>query len=128
MCHHGILAHGLGVQAIRANAPAGTQVGLAENATVCVPVIETEEHIKAALKATRVLNAQFLTAIMEGKYIEEYLKHQGADAPKVQPDDFKAIGSKLWKNKEQRHQRRLQQLMFLQQSGEMMILMNGKKC
>ena len=35
--HHGILAHGLAVQAIRANTPSGTQVGLAENATVYVP-------------------------------------------------------------------------------------------
>ena len=34
-----VLAHGLGVQAIRANAPAA-QVGLAENPTVFVPVIE----------------------------------------------------------------------------------------
>ena len=46
--HHGILAHGLGVQAIRANAPSGTQVGLAENAIVFVPVMETPEHIEAA--------------------------------------------------------------------------------
>jgi beta-glucosidase len=92
--HHGILAHGLGVQAIRANAP-GAQVGLAENATVFVPVMETEEHIKAAQKATRVLNAPFLTAIMEGRYIEEYLRHEGANAPKWEPEDFKAIGSKL---------------------------------
>src|SRR5271169_509345 len=36
--HHGILAHGLAVQAIRANTPAGTEVGLAENAVVFVPV------------------------------------------------------------------------------------------
>src|SRR6266852_2153090 len=35
--HHGILAHGLAVQAIRANAKSGTQIGLAENATVYVP-------------------------------------------------------------------------------------------
>jgi beta-glucosidase len=93
--HHGILAHGFGVQAIRANAPAGTQVGLAENANVFVPVVETPEHIAAAQKATRILNAPFLTAIMEGKYIDEYLKSEGADAPKWEPDDFKAIGSKL---------------------------------
>src|ERR1700733_14813620 len=32
--HHAILAHGLGVQAIRASAQGGTQVGLAENANV----------------------------------------------------------------------------------------------
>jgi beta-glucosidase len=93
--HHAILAHGLAVQAIRANTPKGTQVGLAENAVVFVPVIETEEHIAAARKATRLGNAQFLTAIMEGKYPQEYLEHEGANAPKVEPGDMEAIGSKL---------------------------------
>jgi len=93
--HHGILAHGLGVQAIRANTPSGTQVGLAENATVFVPVIETPEHIEAARKATRLGNAQFLTALMEGQYPDQYLQHEGANAPKVEPGDMKAIGSPL---------------------------------
>ena len=48
--HHGILAHGLGVQAIRANAPSGTQVGLAENAVVFVPVIETTSTLRPRAK------------------------------------------------------------------------------
>jgi beta-glucosidase len=91
--HHAILAHGLGVQAIRANAPSGTQVGLAENAVVVVPVIETTENIVAARKATHAVNAQFLTTVMEGKYPEEYLEHEGANAPKVEEGDLKAIGS-----------------------------------
>ena len=93
--HHGILAHGLGVQALRANTPSGTLVGLAENATVFVPVIETEEHVKAAQRATRIGNAPFLTALMEGKYPEEYLAHEGANAPKIEPGDMEAIGSPL---------------------------------
>ena len=93
--HNGILAHGLGVQALRANTPSGTEVGLAENAIVFVPVIETEEHIKAAQKATRLGNAPFLTTILEGKYPAEYLAHEGADAPKVEEGDLKAIGSPL---------------------------------
>lgn len=95
--HHGILAHGLAVQAIRANFPqgSGTQVGLAENATVYVPIMETPEHIQAAQKATRVGNAPFLTAVMEGKYIDEYLQQEGANAPKVEEADFKAISSPL---------------------------------
>ncbi len=93
--HHGVLAHGLGVQAIRAHAKPGTQVGIADNTTFYVPVIETPEHIAAAKKATRVENAMFLTAIMEGRYIDEYLHSQGAAAPKVQAGDFKAIGSPL---------------------------------
>jgi len=93
--HHGILAHGLAVQAIRANSPRGTQVGLAENANVYVPVIETPEHIDAARRATRMGNAPFLTALMEGAYMNEYLEQEGANAPHFAPGDFNAIGSPL---------------------------------
>jgi len=93
--HHGILAHGLGVQALRANTPAGSQIGLAENAKVYVPVIETPEHIAATQKATRLENAPFLTTVLEGQYPAEYLAAEGAAAPKVQPGDMEAIGSKI---------------------------------
>lgn len=93
--HHGVLAHGLAVQAIRARARTGTQVGLAENVSVYVPVIETPEHIAAAQAATRDRNAPFLTAVMEGKYTDAYLAREGADAPKVEAGDMEAIGSPL---------------------------------
>ena len=93
--HHGILAHGLGVQAIRANATAPVQVGLAENASVYVPIIEIPEHIEAARRATREENAPFLTTLMEGKYPESYLEREGPNAPRVEPGDMDAIGSKL---------------------------------
>ena len=80
--HHGVLAHGLGVQSIRAHARPGTQIGLADNTTFHVPVIETPEHIEAAKKATREENAMFLTAIMEGRYIANILlAEEGAAAP-----------------------------------------------
>jgi beta-glucosidase len=93
--HHAILAHGLGVQAIRANSPSGTEVGLAENTPVFVPVIESPEHIEAAHKATRDGAAPFLAPIMEGKYSAGYLESEGANAPKVESGDMEAIGSKL---------------------------------
>jgi beta-glucosidase len=93
--HHGCLAHGLGVQAIRAAAKPGTLVGIAENAVVCVPVVETPAEIAAAQKATRQLNAPFLTAIMEGKYTDAYLTHEGAAAPKFSDAEMKAISSPL---------------------------------
>ena len=57
--------------------------------------METEEHIKAAQRATRIGNAPYLTTLMEGKYPKEYLEHEGANAPKVEPGDMEAIGSKL---------------------------------
>lgn len=93
--HHGVLAHGLGVQAIRAHAKAGTRVGISDNTSFHIPVIETPEHIAAAKKATLEKNAMFLTAIMEGRYIDEYLTEQGANAPKVQAGDMAAIASPL---------------------------------
>lgn len=91
--HHAVLAHGLGVQAIRAHAKAGIKVGLAENAEACSPVIETAEHIAAARKAMREENAGYLTVVMEGKYTDAYLAHHGANAPKFTAADMKAIGS-----------------------------------
>jgi beta-glucosidase len=93
--HHGILAHGLGVEAIRASATNPVQVGLAENAVVFVPVIEDDANIEAARRATRLRNAPFLTTLMEGKYPDEYLAYEGANAPKFEPGDMKAIGSPL---------------------------------
>src|SRR5258706_3358611 len=51
--HHAILSHGLGVQAIRANAKSGTQIGLAENANAYGPTNESHDHIQAAPKPTR---------------------------------------------------------------------------
>jgi beta-glucosidase len=93
--HHAILAHGLAVQAIRANAPGGTQVGLAENARVFVPVIEAPEHVEAARRAFREENAAFLTAVMEGRYTDAYLASAGADAPRVREGDMAVIGSPL---------------------------------
>lgn len=93
--HHALLAHGLAVQSIRANAHPGTQVGLAENPSVFVPVIETPAHIEAALRATRQENAKFLTAVMEGAYTDSYLAQEGSAAPRIEPGDMKVIGSPL---------------------------------
>ena len=93
--HHAVLGHGLAVQAIRAKAKKDTRVGLAENMTICVPVIESEEHIKAATEATRQVNAQYMTVIQEGKYTDLYLETTAKDAPKFTDADLKAISSPL---------------------------------
>jgi beta-glucosidase len=93
--HHGVLGHGLAVQAIRATAKPGTRVGLAENMTICVPVIETAPHIEAATRATRELNAPYMTVIQEGKYTDAYLAAAGTNAPKFSPEDLKIISSPL---------------------------------
>jgi beta-glucosidase len=93
--HHAVLGHGLAVQAIRAKGKKGTKVGLAENMNICVPVIETTQHIEAARRAARELNAPYMTVIQEGKYTEAYLASAGANAPKFTPEDLKIISSPL---------------------------------
>jgi len=93
--HHAVLGHGLAVQSIRSRAKAGTRVGLAENMTICVPVIDTTQHIEAAARATRELNAQYMTVIQEGKYTDAYLASSGTDAPKFTSEDLKIISSPL---------------------------------
>jgi beta-glucosidase len=93
--HHAVLGHGIALAAIRAAARRPVQVGLAENSTVCVPVIETEPHIAAARRAMRQLNAPFLTAILEGKYTDEYLTAAGANAPEFTPEDMRTIGGRV---------------------------------
>ena len=93
--HHTVLAHGLAIQAIRANGNAGTKAGVAENIKVAVPVIETPENIKAAEIATREINAGYLTVIMEGKYTDAFLKKAGADAPTFTAEELKIISSPL---------------------------------
>jgi beta-glucosidase len=91
--HNAVLAHGLSVQAIHASGRAGTQCGPAEVLIGAVPLIETDEHIKAAMTATRELNAPFLTVMLEGQYTEAYLREAGADAPKFTPEDLKIIST-----------------------------------
>ena len=93
--HNALLAHGMAVQALRANAKKKVKVGLAENAVICVPVIERENDVNAAKKAFRLLNGHFLTVIMEGAYPESYLKTEGKNAPSFSEEDMKIISAPL---------------------------------
>jgi beta-glucosidase len=93
--HNALLGHGLAVQAVRANTPAGTRVGIADNAVSTCPVIETPENIAAARTAYREENARVLTVILEGRYTELFLKGLGADAPKFTAEEMKVISSPL---------------------------------
>lgn len=95
LTHYVVLAHGLAVQAIRAKAPSGTLIGLADNVAAATPVIETPEHIAAASKAMREENAMYLTVLQEGRYTDQYLQGLGADAPKFTEAELKIISSPL---------------------------------
>jgi beta-glucosidase len=91
--HNTVLAHGLSVQAIRANGKPGTKCGPADNMSALVPAIETPENIKAAEIATREANAGYLTVILEGKYTDAYLTAAGKNAPRFTEEDLEIISS-----------------------------------
>lgn len=92
--HHLLLAHGTALQAVHAADPAA-KAGPAENSSFMVPVIDTPEHAAAAKKAFREENAHFLTAVMEGKYLDCYLEKEGSDAPDFTDEDMKIIGTPM---------------------------------
>lgn len=95
LTHHALLGHGLSVQSMRASTRAGTSIGIAENATACVPITETAADTAAAKIAMREQNAAYLTAVCEGGYTRQYLKRLGPDAPDFTPEQMRIIASPL---------------------------------
>ena len=92
--HNALLAHGLGVQAIRARSKRRVQIGVAENPSCPVPVIETPENIAAARSAMRQINGAYLVPILEGRYPEDR-QAPAAHPPKIEAGDMAVIGSPL---------------------------------
>ena len=92
--HNLLVAHGTGLQVLRSTAPSA-KVTIAENPFFMLPVADKPEHIEAAKKAFREVNAQFLTAIMEGKYLDCYLAKEKADAPQFTDEEMKLIGQPM---------------------------------
>ncbi len=93
--HHVVLAHGMAVQSIRAHVPATVKVGIADNVIPTTPVIESPDHVAAARKAIREVNASFLTVVQEGRYTDLYLKRLGPAVPHFTPEEMKIIASPM---------------------------------
>jgi beta-glucosidase len=93
--HHAVRGHGLAVQAIRAQVTPGTRIDFAEAFSPPVPLIAPPEHIAAAEKAMRELNASFVTVMLEGRYTDAYLAGAGKDATRFIAEDLAIINSPL---------------------------------
>lgn len=87
--HHALLAHGLGVSAIRAGCP-GARIGLDMDSVTPVPVIEDAAHIAACGAAYERLNGYLMGPLFEGKYPP----HLTA-LPDVQSGDMKIISQPI---------------------------------
>lgn len=89
--HHALLAHGHGVRAVREHGRRDAQVGLSDDATIPVPVLETPEHIAAAERAFVELNYRSIDPIHRGGYGTTYRRLAGPNGAKVGRGDFDLI-------------------------------------
>ncbi len=98
MAHHVMLAHGLGVQAIRAASP-NMQVGYAPTCSSTIPATDSPEDIEAARRAYFHVDpaAPFWSVswwsdpVMRGEYPAEAAEAMRADMPVIKPDDLKTM-------------------------------------
>lgn len=92
--HHALLAHGLGVQNLRASAKRPIRVGVAEAIHAPVPIIATPANVEAAKKCLREDNL-FLHAMMEGAYPQQTFKRAAKLGVEFPAGDLQIIGEKL---------------------------------
>jgi beta-glucosidase len=100
--HHALLAHGRGVQAIRAAAPSPVAIGMAPVGVIAMPAAETAADIEAARRATFSVvrrdcfsTSWWLDPVFRGAYPKEGLSLFGDAAPRVAPADMKTIAQPL---------------------------------
>jgi beta-glucosidase len=92
--HHINLAHGLGVEAIRAEAPK-VPVGLVLNAASIIAGSDSEADTAAAERAHQFHNGAFFDPVFNGSYPEQFLQSLGDRMPVVEDGDLKLINQKL---------------------------------
>jgi beta-glucosidase len=98
--HHTLLAHGLGVQAIRARAKKKPNVGWAPVGWFCYPVSDKPEDIEASRQATMQVKDGWNTCwyadpVILGRYPEDGLKTFGDAVPKFPASDLETMRQPL---------------------------------
>jgi len=88
--HHILLAHGLGMQVLRQNAPHALS-GIVLNFTPCYPASNSNEDIAATRLADEYINQWYLQPVMEGTYPSVINKLDDADKPPIEPGDMETI-------------------------------------
>ena len=92
--HYMNLAHGLGVEAIRSEAP-NVPVGLVLNASSIIPGSDSPADLAAAERAHQFHNGVFFDPVFKGEYPKEFVEALGDRMPVVEDGDLKIINQKL---------------------------------
>jgi len=88
------LAHGLGVQAIRAAAKLPPQVGIVNNLSPITPASDTPDDVAAARRADGHTNRWWLDPIHGRGYPDDMVRAYGVDLP-IQDGDLELIAAPL---------------------------------
>ncbi|MDJ0952578.1 MAG: GH1 family beta-glucosidase [Acidimicrobiia bacterium] len=92
--HHTLLAHGLGMEALRRSAPAA-QIGLVTNVECVVPRSAHPADIEAAELAHQLRNTWYVDPVLKGEYPERASEHYQWDAQPVRPGDMEIISAPM---------------------------------
>jgi len=91
--HHLLLAHGLAMQAMRAQTH--TQLGIVLNHTPPYPAEPTEADRRAARLNDGLTTRWYMDPIFLGQYPADVLEHLGTDAPRIAAGDLETIRQPL---------------------------------
>jgi beta-glucosidase len=93
--HHALLAHGKGVDAIRANSRVEPRAGIALNLNHVEPGGDREADLEAAQRYDGYLNRWFLDPLFRGEYPADMLEFWGERVPEMEPDDLAGLPQRL---------------------------------
>jgi beta-glucosidase len=92
--HHLLLAHGRGIEVLRAHAPAA-ELGITLNLVHVYPASDDPADLDAARHVDGFNNRWFLDPIFRGSYPSDMLEHFGANAPEIRDGDLEQIAQQI---------------------------------
>lgn len=92
--HHILLAHGLGMKALRKNSPDSLN-GIVLNFTPCYAVTESDEDVAATDLADQYINQWYIKPLMDKAYPAIIDKLPTAQQPDIHPGDMEIIGQPI---------------------------------
>ncbi len=90
VCHHHLLAHGLGVQALRAQVK-DLKIGIVLNPTIPLPLSDSEQDLQAAEWAWQERVGWWCQPLYHGGYPEVVAEHWREALPDIEDHDFAVI-------------------------------------
>ena len=93
--HNVLLAHGLGMKAIRDHGKPGTEAGIVWAPNPIWPASEKAEDVEAAKRHWRMSNDWWIDPVVRGEYPSDVKALLGADAPKVEDGDMALISAPI---------------------------------